>query len=122
MKDFFSIIPEFFFDIIGMFIPGATLILALSWMDIQIDLNHYLQKHEGFVILLICYLAGHMLYGLSTFIVASVINWIGHKPREDWLNNNQNVMGVSKEIREELILEIKKCNHQKSVVGENKKY
>jgi hypothetical protein len=122
MKDVFSVIPEFFFDIIGMFIPGVTLILAFTWMDMQIDLNLYLQKYEVFVILLISYLTGHILYGLSTFIVANVINWFGHKPKENWLDINHEVRGVSKEVREELIHEIKKCSGEESVVSKNEKY
>lgn len=122
MKDVFSVIPEFFFDVIGIFIPGATLILALSWMDIRIEFSPLLQKYEGFVILLICYLAGHILYGLSTFIIANLINWFGHKPKENWFNLNHNVKGVSKEVREELISEIRECSGEKGEISKNKKY
>src|SRR5688572_5925393 len=87
MKDALAIIPEFFFDVCGIFVPGLTLLSAVYWMGlIPLAILPY-DNYKAVGVILVSYLAGHLVFSFSQKFVA----WFADRkirPREEFLESS----------------------------------
>lgn len=93
MKDTLSLIPELFFDIIGIFIPGALLYLGLDFMGLEFGIRSLNGIASTVIIILIIYVTGHFLYAISTITIAKLANRVEYSRKEEWLD-----LGVKSDI------------------------
>lgn len=82
MKDALSIIPEFFFDICGIFIPGLALLSALCWMGFIPLAMLPDDTYKAIGVVLASYLVGHLLFSFSQRSVAWLADIIHIEPRK----------------------------------------
>lgn len=87
MKDALSIVPEFFFDICGIFIPGLALLSALCWMGFIPLAVLPDDTYKAIGVVLASYLVGHLLFSFSQRSVAWVANKAHVEPRRDLLDS-----------------------------------
>ncbi len=85
MKEFFAVIPDLFFDVIGIFVPGAALLFGIACMGYTVPIRQPTTGFELLYVLIVCYLVGHLLYAASSRIVARVASQVQPNPKRMWL-------------------------------------
>lgn len=76
-------LPELFYDLIGIFIPGFYLYFSLSLIYSQETLTiiqRFSFVNEYISTILLVYIAGHLVYTFSTIFIAKVFNILGGNP------------------------------------------
>ncbi|MEZ5359819.1 MAG: hypothetical protein R3F48_13450 [Candidatus Zixiibacteriota bacterium] len=77
-----NLIPESFYDIIGIMLPGTAFVAAVTLLDFSIvTLTFPSSGYELFRFLLFGYLAGHLLYSSSTMLISRLATAISGDPR-----------------------------------------
>ena len=105
MKETLSLIPELFFDIIGIFIPGAILYIGLYIMGFRYQVQNINDFILTVSIILIIYISGHFLYAISTITIAKSADHIQYSRKKEWLDLDVN-SEITKEIKKLLIQKI----------------
>jgi hypothetical protein len=84
MDNFTFDIPEIFYDLIGIFIPGFFLFLGISVILPRENYNDFISEsflNSTIVTLFLIYLSGHAIYSLSTVIIARVFRKLSGNPK-----------------------------------------
>ncbi len=84
-----AVVPEAFYDLLAVFVPGLALAAgAISLGLTPPDKVGSSDLTGGLLFVLLSYLAGHLLYGASTLIVASATSAIYPSPRRFYLSGD----------------------------------
>lgn len=72
-------LPEFFYDLIGLFIPGFYFYFCLSLIYDSVTVQKILQIsfiNETVLVLLLIYLSGHIIYSFSNYFVVKIFSFL----------------------------------------------
>lgn len=105
VKDVTASLKEWFFDLAGLFLPGATLIFVLNLIyKNQLHLSDISQYYNqdikvNFAYVVTAYVAGYIVYGLSSFIdsVFDLGNKIGWSRVPSKLHERRKIINSSNE-------------------------
>lgn len=83
MEKITNSIPELFYDLIGIFIPGLYLYFSFLLIYDQKAISQLLNKsflNEAVFTILLIYISGHIVYTFSSYAVAKSFNRFGGNP------------------------------------------
>ena len=89
--DWISALEKFLNDILGTVIPGAVLLILLSYAGISkfVDLSSLTLFQQNFLFLIASYVLGHLLDQISlSFPVSKIIKFLDNDDSE---NRNKNI-------------------------------